>query len=374
MKLIRLILKNALRNRRRTALSAAGIGLAVFVVTAVTAVQAGFGTLASEGSESVLNVYEKNVACVLGSRVFDTYLSGIRSISRVVSATGVLKGIYTYRRKENLVPVEGVEYEAFRSIGDIRVQDGSEAAFLAAGAWALVGRRLAERYNWRVGETVAMVEGLTVRVAGTFSSPNAGYEREMLVHKRYLESFKRDEGKSTYLAVKVANVGAVASVSRAIDTTFANYPRPTKTQSEKATFEQQARDYDAIRLMLSAMVLATILASLFGAANSVSMSVRERTREVGILRSLGFRRTHVLALLLGESTLIAVFGGFVGVGASWLLLASEKMVGGVVPVIVTLPTAAFGVAMAVLVGLLGAIVPTVAASRVKIVDTLRFVD
>jgi putative ABC transport system permease protein len=122
------------------------------------------------------------------------------------------------------------------------------------------------------------------------------------------------------------------------------------------------------------MVLATLLASLFGAANSVSMSVRERTREVGILRSLGFRRMHVLALLTGESTFIAVFGGLIGIGASWLLLASEKMLGGIVPVTVTPLTVAIGVGMAILVGLLGAIVPAVAATRVKIVDTLRFVD
>lgn len=374
MKLIGLMLKNALRNRRRTALSAAGIGLAVFVVTAVTAVQQGFGALASEGNQSVLNVYEKDVACALGSRVFDTYLGGIRSISAVESATGVLKGIYTYQRRENLIPVEGVEYEAFRSIGDIRVRDGSEAAFLAAGNGALIGHRLAERYNWRVGETVAMVEGPTVVVAGILSSPNAAYEREILLHKSYLEGLMRDDGESTYLAVKVANAGAVAPVSRSIDTMFANHPRPTKTQSEKSTREQQARDYDAIRFMLSGMVLATLLACLFGAANSVSMSARERTREVGILRSLGFRRMHVLALLTGESTFIAVFGGLIGIGASWLLLASEKMLGGIVPVTVTPLTVAIGVGMAILVGLLGAIVPAVAATRVKIVDTLRFVD
>jgi putative ABC transport system permease protein len=286
----------------------------------------------------------------------------------------VLKGIYTYQRRENLIPVEGVEYEAFRSIGDIRVRDGSEAAFLAAGNGALIGHRLAERYNWRVGETVAMVEGPTVVVAGILSSPNAAYEREILLHKSYLEGLMRDDGESTYLAVKVANAGAVAPVSRSIDTMFANHPRPTKTQSEKSTREQQARDYDAIRFMLSGMVLATLLACLFGAANSVSMSARERTREVGILRSLGFRRMHVLALLTGESTFIAVFGGLIGIGASWLLLASEKMLGGIVPVTVTPLTVAIGVGMAILVGLLGAIVPAVAATRVKIVDTLRFVD
>lgn len=219
-----------------------------------------------------------------------------------------------------------------------------------------------------------MVEGLTFRVAGIFSNPNTAYERELFLHKTYLARLKRDEGKSTYLVVQVAGLDAVAPVSKSIDDAFANYPRPTKTQSEKAAREQQSRDFEAVRLMLSGMVLATILASVFGAANNVSMSVRERTREVGILRSLGFRRRHVIEILIGESLLVALTGGLVGLAASWALFASEKMVGGIVPVVVGLGTAAFGLGMAVLIGLLGALVPAIVASTARIVDTLRIVD
>jgi len=370
----RLIVRNTLRSPRRTVLTGAGIGLAVFVVTAVSSVQAGFGSLASGGNELVLDVYEKHVACALGSRVFDSYLGGIRSLPSVEGATGVLRGVYTYQNRQNLVAVEGVDFEEFRDIGEITVDGDGESAFLAAGDGALVGRRLAQQHRWRVGDTVAMVEGLTVRVTGIFSSSSAAYEREILVHKRYLGEVMRDQGKSTYLAVKLSDAAAIAPVSRSIDEAFANYPRPTKTQSEKASREQQARDYDAIRAMLAALVLATIIASLFGAANSVSMSVRERTREVGILRSLGFRRVHVLSILLGESVLTALLGGLLGLGAAWLLLSSEKLLSGLVPVVLTLPTAMFGLGMALLVGLLGGLVPAVTASRAAIVNTLRIVD
>lgn len=375
MKLLRLILKNLVRSRRRTVLAAAGIGLAVFVVTAVMAVEAGFGSLASSGAATVLDVYEKDVACVHGSRVYDSYLETVRSLPAVVRATGVLKGLYSYQRRENLVAVEGVEYDEFRAIAGIRVVEGSEAEFAARGDGALVGRRLAAHYGWRVGDTVTMVEdGMAFQVAGIFASGDAAYEREVLLHKRFLAQLKRDEGRSTYLVVQVSDPDAVEPIAHTIDAAFANAPRPTKTQSEKAAREAQTRDYRAIRWMLSGMVLATVIASVFGAANSVSMSVRERTREVGILRSLGFRRRSILELLLGESLVLAVVGGSLGVAAAWALLSSERLVGGVVPVVVGSGTAVFGLGMALLIGLLGAVVPAVIASRLAIVDSLRVVD
>jgi putative ABC transport system permease protein len=374
MKLAKLVIRNFSRNRRRSVLATAGITLAVFVGTAVSAVEAGFASLGDAGGESVLNVYEKNVACALTSRVFDGYLAGIRSLPAVVGATGVLRGMYTYQRKENLVPVEGVEYETFRAIGGVRVDEGSEEGFVTRNDGALAGRLLARQYSWHVGQTVPMVEGLTVRLAGIFSSPDAARERELVLHKSFLASLQRDEGKSTYLLVRVSGASAVAPVSRSIDAALANAPRPTKTQSEKAAREQQSRDYDAIRMMLSGMVLATILASVFASANSVSMSVRERTREVGILRSLGFRRPHVVGILVGESLLAALIGGVVGTGASWALLASERLLGGIVPVVVRPGTAAMGLGMALVIGLLGALVPAVMAANSEVVDSLRVVD
>ncbi len=185
---------------------------------------------------------------------------------------------------------------------------------------------------------------------------------------------KRDEGKSTYLIVGLDDPSAVAAVSQSIDGALANYPKPTTTQSEKAAKERELKDFAEIRRMLSAMLLATMVVSMFGAANSVSMSVRERTREVGILRSLGLRKAHVLGLLLAESALVAAAGGLVGLTAAAMLLVSEKTLGGMVPVIFGSKQALWGLGISLLVGLVGALVPSLNASRLRIVESLRFVD
>ncbi len=196
----------------------------------------------------------------------------------------------------------------------------------------------------------------------------------VLVHKEFLARLKRDEGRSTYLVVGLDDPGSVASVSRSIDGALANYPKPTTTQSEKAAKAQELKDFVEIRRMLSAMLLATAVASVFGAANSVSMSVRERTREVGVLRSLGLRRAHILGIVLAESALVSAAGGVLGLSAAAALLVSGKTLGGTVPVILGARVALLGLGVSLLIGLLGAALPALHASRLRIVESLRFVD
>ncbi len=375
MRFLPLIFRNILRNRRRTVLTLGGIGLSVFVISALLAVESGFRTLAGSAGDSLLNVYEKGLACPVTSRILDGHLRTIRTIPRVVTATGVLRGLYTYKDKENLLTVAGVEYEAFRRFQTIEILEGSEEAFLARTDAALVGSRAANRYGWHVGQTVSLVEdGLTFQVAGIFRNTEGGRQESVVLHKSFLEKLKRDEGRSTFFIVRVSDPDAVDTVSRTIDEAFANSPKPTKTQSEKASREQELKDFSELRRMLSAMVLATILASVFGAANSVSMSVRERTREVGILRSLGLRRADILAIVLGESALVACVGGALGIGAALGLVTVVQSLGGFIPLTLGPWTVAAAIGVAALIGLLGGLLPAARASRLAIVDALRLVD
>ncbi len=375
MRFLPLMLRSLSRNRRRTILTMAGIGLSVFVISALLAVEGGFESLFDSAEPSLLNVSEKGLACPFASRVFDSYSRTVTSVPHVVAATGVLRGLYSYQSRDKLVVVSGVDYEVFRKLKNVVVREGSERTFLATGDGALVGRRLARDYNWQVGQTVALVEDrLRFRVAGIFESPDKAYEGGVLVHKGFLSRLKRDEGRSTFLVVSVDDPGAVGSVSGGIDRALANYPKPTKTQSERAAKERELKGFLEIRRMLAAMLLATIVASVFGAANSVAMSVRERTQEVGILRSLGLRRGQILGLLLGESALVAAVGGAVGLLLALTLVLSAGALGGLVPLVLGPKQALLGVSIALSIGVLGAISPSLRASRARIIDSLRFVD
>lgn len=375
MRFLTLVLKNMRRNSRRTALTVAGIGVSVFVVSALLSVEAGFATLFESAGASTLNVSEKGIACPFTGRVFDSYLATVGATPHVVAATGVLRGLYSYQSKDNLVAVSGVDFGEFRKVKDVVIREGSEREFAASADAALVGSRVARDYRWRVGERVSLVEDrLTFTVAGIFDSPDKSYEGGVLLHKDFLEKVKRDQGKSTYLIVTVNDANAIPAVSRSIDAALANYPKPTTTQSERAAKERELKEFLAIRRMLSAMLVVTIVVSVFGSANSVSMSIRERTREVGIMRSLGLGRAHILEILVGESVLVAAAGGAIGLAAAAALLATARSLGGMIPLVLGPRHVLAGMAIALLVGLVGAVVPSARAARIKIVDSLRFVD
>lgn len=375
MRFLPLVLRSLLRNRRRTTLTIGGIALSVFVVSALLAVEGGFQTLFESSEPSLLNVSEKGLACPFASRVFDSYLPTVASVPHVVGATGVLRGLYSYQTKDKLVVVSGVDYESFRKLKEVVIVDGSDTAFRTGADSALVGRRVAKDYGWKAGQEVALLEDrVRFHVAGIFESPDKGYEGGVLVHKEFLARLKRDEGKSTFLVVAVDDPAAIGPVSASIDRALANYPKPTKTQSERAAKERELKDFIEIRRMLSVMMVATILASIFGAANSVAMSVRERTREVGILRSLGLRKGQILGLLVGESTLVAAVAGVLGLLAALALVLSAGTLGGMIPLVLGPRQMAGGMAVALSVGGTGALLPSLRASRSRIVESLRFVD
>ena len=374
MKFLPLILKNIMRNRRRTLLMAAGIAVAVFVISALLTVEAGFGTLIGSAEDTLLNVREKGLACPVTSRVFDSYLHSIQRNPSVRSATGVLRGLYTYRSKDNMVVVSGVDYDSFRDLKAIRVVNGSEQAFLGRPDAVLVGQPLATQHGWRGGQSVSFEQsGVTFTVAGTFVSSDKAYENGILAHKEYLAKLQRDEGKSTYIVVALKDPAAASAVSLAIDSEFKNAPKPTKTESERDARERELSDFAQIRHMLGLLVLAAIVVSIFGAANSVSMSVRERTREVGILRSLGLQKSHILGIVIGESLAVAYVGGAIGIGLSVLLLTSDKVLALIV-LSLRLSTLLFAVAVSAVIGLAGAFLPAIRATKLSIVDALRLAD
>jgi len=374
MKFLPLILKNIMRNRRRTLLMAAGIAVAVFVISALLTVEAGFGTLVGSAEDTLLNVREKGLACPVTSRVFDSYLHRIQRNPSVRSATGVLRGLYTYRSKDNMVVVSGVDYDSFRDLKGIRVVDGSEQAFLGRPDAMLVGQPLANQYGWREGQSVSFEQsGVTFTVAGTFVSSDKAYENGVLAHKEYLAKLQRDEGKSTYIVVALKDSAAASAVSLAIDSEFKNAPKPTKTESERDARERELSDFAQLRHMLGLLVLAAIVVSIFGAANSVSMSVRERTREVGILRSLGLQKSHILGIVIGESLVVAFVGGVIGIGLSVLLLSTDKVLALIV-LSLRPSTLLSAVVVSVVIGLGGAFLPALRATKLSIVNALRLAD
>jgi putative ABC transport system permease protein len=154
---------------------------------------------------------------------------------------------------------------------------------------------------------------------------------------------------------------------------FANSPSETKTATEKAFvagFAKQIGDIGQIMVWIATAVLFTIL---LVSANTMAQAIRERTNELGVLKTLGFSDGRILALVLGESCLVALLGGVLGLGLAWVAIsyAGDPTHGMIPPLYLPKADLALGLAIVLTLGFATGFIPALQASRLKIVDALR---
>jgi putative ABC transport system permease protein len=168
----------------------------------------------------------------------------------------------------------------------------------------------------------------------------------------------------------------VTSVSKAIDDMFANSPQPTKTETEKGFTLSFVAQLGNVKLFILSICAAVVFAILLVSANTMAMTIRERTREVAVLKTLGFTRATILSLYVGEAMTISFLGGLLGAtGATLLMIAASKMPNGTffTGFKVNAPTYLVALAVAAFVGFVSAFFPSYQASRRNIVDGLRHI-
>jgi putative ABC transport system permease protein len=238
---------------------------------------------------------------------------------------------------------------------------------------------LAKKYGWKLGDRI-FIQGdiypvnLELNVRGIFhSTPD---NKSVYFNTKYVEEtvswFKGQAGTFGILADAPADVPKVAA---AVDEMFHNSPQPTKTETAKAfglDFVAMLGNVKAFILLISsAVVFATLLVS----ANTMAMSIRERTREVAVLKTLGFSTSRVLSLFVGEAVALSLAGGLIGACLGKLLVYGFGHVTQLTffPMRMTLEIWALALLTSSLVGLVSSALPSYHASQVNIVDGLRHI-
>jgi putative ABC transport system permease protein len=196
----------------------------------------------------------------------------------------------------------------------------------------------------------------------------------MMFHWKYADERSIVKGQVGWIVTRVADPDRAVQVANTIDQKFANSPYETKTDTEQAFSAQFASMLGNLNLLLGSVALAVVLTTLFVAGNTMAMSVRERTTEIAVMRTLGFPSTTIFLLVVGEGMLVSVAGGAIGGALARLLVNAEALglAGGFIPAFgVTIRNVVVGVGLSVAIGLLAAVIPATMASRLKIVDALR---
>lgn len=380
-KFIPLVLKQLVRRRTRTGLTLLGVATAMFLFTAVQAMQAGVreATIAT-ARETTLVVYRENRYCPFTSRLPQHYERRIAEVPGVASVVPMQVVVSNCRASLDVVTFRGVPpekaAEAFRQ--NLRVVDGSIDAWVARADAALVGRVLAERRGLRVGDRF-QAAAVTVTVAGVVDS---GREQDLnvaYVHLPFLQQSAglRKLGVVTQFSVTVDDPARLDAVARAIDEQFAADPDPTSTSSEQAYVARAAQD--VIRVVgfagwLGWGCLAAVLALV---GNAIVLGIQDRVREHAVMQTIGYTPWLIGRLVVAEGLLVGLLGGLIGTGVAAGVLAwrtfSLTTEGLSVSVRSDPLVVLSGLAIAAALGAAAALVPAWQAARRRIVECFRAV-
>jgi putative ABC transport system permease protein len=381
MTLTRFVTKNAFRNKRRSILTVLSIAFSLLLLTLMMTIWRAFYLDEGSAESAERLVVRHRVSLTFSLPGY--YREKIRAVPGVVAVVPVswFGGIYKDQKPENFFAQFGTDPEEFFKVfRDIQMPEEQRAAWLRDRQGVIVDDTLAKKYGWKVGDRIVL-QGtiypvdLELYVRGIFNSyPD---NKSVYFNAKYVEEavswFKGQAGTFSILAASPGDVSRIAST---VDDMFRNSPQPTKSESEKAfglEFVAMLGNVKAFILMIcSAVVFATLLVS----ANTMAMSIRERTREVAVLKTLGFTRQSVLGLFVSEAVALAVAGGVIGVGLAYVLIYAvthSPQFFSFYNMKVTPGMWAVALFVSGLVGLVSSLIPSYHASQVNIVDGLRHI-
>ncbi|HEX7527938.1 MAG TPA: ABC transporter permease, partial [Thermoanaerobaculia bacterium] len=261
------------------------------------------------------------------------------------------------------------------------IVQGSAQDWISDRAGLLAGELLMKKYGWRIGQKITLKGdiypvNLELTIRASFKGPD---ETGVYFHHQYIEeALPRVKGFVGWYWIKADSLAAVERLPKEIDAMFENSDAPTRTETEKEMQNGFVSMLGNVKLLVTSIGTVIVLVILLIAANTMAMTARERVTEIAVLRTLGFQKTTILGLILGESVLLSVFGGLLGVGIFVLAFPGFRQgllyspMGGFAAGMRLFPeVVAIAFAVSVLVGLLAGLVPAIGSARRSIPDGLR---
>lgn len=385
MFIIRLVLKNALRHKLRTLLTILGIAIAVmsfgFMRTIVTAWSAGV-----ESSASNRMITRQSVSFIFPLPY--SYLQQIVQVPGVneVSYANWFGGVYKDAADwNNFFPRIAIDPESYFTLYPEFVVPADQLAdFKRERNSCIMGRKMAQQHGFKIGDLIPISGDIypgrwEFVVRGIYTGKDASTdETQMFFHWDYLNERMHVEspGREGYVGwyvLSVRNAAEMPRVAKAVDERYQNSRAPTKTETEREFQQSFVSMSSAIISSLEAVSYVIIAIILLVLANTIVMAARERTKEYAVLKTLGFSQFHITGLIAGESLMIALIGGAIGLGLTFPL---ARVFGQAFPTLfpifnVELITIILAISVAFCAGIVAAVFPSARAARMRIVDGLR---
>jgi putative ABC transport system permease protein len=380
--MLKLSWRNLLRHPLRAALTIGGMAVAVLAFCLLRTVVGAW--YAGVDAASPVRLVTRNAV----SLMFPLPLSYLAKIQAVPGVKGVgyaywFEGIYI--DKKNFFPQFAASLPQYLDLApELLIPPDQKLALVRDRRGALAGRKIARRFGWHLGDAIVLkgtyFQGeYRLVLRGIYDGREPSTDETMLFfHWDYLnETLKKtapDRADQVgWFLVQIDRPELAAAVSGQIDATFKNSLAETLTETEKAFnlgFVEMTKAILIAIQIVSWMVIGVILVVL---ANTMAMNARERLAEYAAMKTLGFKGRHLAGLILGESLILALVGGLLGVALSFPAVkvfppdVSQYFPG----LEVSRETAALGLAVALAVGLLAGVWPAWQAAQVRIAAALR---
>jgi len=374
------VAKSAFRNKRRSLLTVASIAFSLLLLCIMLCVWRSF-YIDKGAPDSALRIMTRHKVS-LANFLPIYYRDKIRAIPGVVHVVPMtwFGGTYKDDKPENFFAQFATDPDEYFDVAADKIMPADQlAAWKRDRAGCVVDADLARKHHWKIGDHI-ILQGtifpanfdLTVRGVYTIDPPNSA----LYFHTKYLEEsvgwFKDTAG---FYFTRVETPEDMPRAARAIDDMFHSTPVPTKSESEQAFKLDFINTLGSVKVFILSICGAVVFTTLLVCANTMAMSIRERTREVAVLRTLGFTRESILKLLLSESIAISLMGGTAGIvlGTLIIKMLSRPGLGMPVSMHMTPLTALVVMLVAALVGLISGLIPSYRASNLGIVDALRYI-
>jgi len=380
VKYLPLVLANLGRHKRRTFLTISSVAMALFLFASLRTVVTTLGAAAQFGSARRL------VATNATGIVFPLPLSYANRLLAVpgveaVSWANWFGGRYgDGKRFFANFAVDPVSY--LDMYPELVLPADQREAFLREKSSAIIGKRLLEVFGWKLGQDVTLQGTIfpgdwTFTIRGVYTPSDAVLNDDMLLFRHdYFDDRIGRAGIAGWYVIRIDDPNRAASIAKAIDDQFRNSSTPTKTGTEQAFNATFATMWGNVQLLMGTIGTAVVFAILLVAANAMMMSARERTGEVAILKTIGFRDRTLFVLVMLEAGLISLTGAAIGLGAAKLLYrATNFNAAGFLPGFdVTPSTIVLGAGIALLLMVASGLVPAVRAARLPVIQALRHVE
>ena len=382
MKFLHLIWSNLKRKKLRTLLTLLSI-LVAFVLfgflCAIKQALAGGVTLAGQN-----RLWVRHKVSIIQS-LPEFYKARIERIAGVAAATHQTWFGGTYQDPKNFFPQMPVVPEEFLDMyPEFTLSPEEKQAWFRTRTGAIVGRKTADRFHWKIGDKVPILSSIYGKtdgsrlwefdIVGIYDGKEKNTDTtQLFFHYDYFEEARMwNKGQVGWYIVRVKDPAEAAAVAKRIDEEFENSTAETKAEPEGAFLQGWANQIGDITLITATILSAVFFTILLVAGNTMAQSVRERTGELGVLKAMGFTNAQVLSLVLGESCMLAILGGGLGLGLSSLMIARGDPTGGMLPLFF-FPTldVLLGAALSVALGLVAGIFPALQAMRLRVADSLR---